>query len=92
MSKIVTVEVCANGTLTRANARALNRVLKTQFSGSTLAADAQAACVAAGVQVRVVAAATLTGKDKAAHTREVTRSRTAQAKRAEARLAAAVAA
>lgn len=92
MSKFITIEACTDGTLTRANARALNRVLGTAFSGSTLVADAEAACAQAGVQVRVVAAASLSGRDKAAHTREVSRSARAQARRVARKTTAAAAA
>lgn len=85
MSKFVTVEVCADGTLTRANARALNRLGAwcNAFSGSTEAAFVAALFDEQGRAYRIVQAATLTGADKGAHTREVNRSRAAQARRAQ---------
>lgn len=85
MSKIITtatVEVCADGTLTRACARALNRAHKTGFSGSTPVVEVRAVLACMHVAVREVPAASLAGKDRAAHTREVSRSRKAQARRA----------
>lgn len=81
MSNTVTIEACANGTITRACARALNRAIGTQLSGSDTVEIALACAEIAGVQVRVIPAAQLKGSDKARHTREVTRSRNAQARR-----------
>lgn len=78
-----TIETCNDGTITRACARMLNRAHGTAFSGSTTAVDACVALDNAGVRTRLIPAATLTGPDKARHTREVTRSRKAQARRAE---------
>lgn len=87
MSKFVQVEVCNDGTITRACARALNRAIGTNLSGSDTVDVALECAEIAGVQVRVVQASALKGADKARHTREVTRSRNAQARR-EARKAA----
>jgi hypothetical protein len=83
MSKIFPVEVTYSGTLTRANARAINRVLGTAFSGSTPADVAINALQDADIAVRLVPAWALAGADKARHTREVNRSRQAQARRVE---------
>jgi len=81
---MLTIEACTNGTITRACARALNRALGTAFSGSTLVDDVLAHVHTLGRDdVRVVGASSLTGQDKARHTREVTRSRNAQARRVE---------
>lgn len=82
----ITIETCNNGTITRASARALNRALAAtdswmRVSGSSTVAVALGFAQARGVQVRTVDAATLAGPDKARHTREVTRSRKAQAAR-----------
>lgn len=90
----LTIEATRNGTITRACARTLNRVIcpcgelrtKTsscagRFSGSTLVADVVAALEGEGIAYRTVDAASLTGADKARHTREITRSRKAQTAR-----------
>lgn len=103
MSKIVvTIEACVNGTITRANARALNRATLamrrahtpgvTPFTGRDEVADVCEILGYLGVECRVVAAASLTGADKARHTREVNRSRNAQARRTERKAEAAFAA
>lgn len=81
----ITIEACNDGTITRACARAINRALATGFSGSTLVDDVLAHMRTAayeGFDFQIVGAASLTGADKARHTREVTRSRKAQARRA----------
>jgi hypothetical protein len=85
---MLTIEACADGTITRANARALNRALAPHgaptYSGTTLVADVVAFLDDTDASVpdyRVVYAAALVGADKGAHTREVTRSRKAQARR-----------
>jgi hypothetical protein len=88
---VVTVEVCVDGTITRACARAVNRAFVAAgvpaefplFSGSSLGDSVVAHASHWGVPVRVVSAASLAGPDKARHTREVTRSRKAQARRME---------
>ena len=80
-----------NGTITRASARAINRVLGSAFSGVSELDDVVRVCADAGVEYRIVGAASLAGTDKARHTREVTRSRKAQARRAERKAAAAAA-
>lgn len=92
MSKFVQVEVCVNGTITRASARVLNRACGTNLSGSDTAAIALECAALAGVQVRVVQAASLSGADKGRHTREVTRARNAQARRVERKAVTAAAA
>jgi bifunctional N-acetylglucosamine-1-phosphate-uridyltransferase/glucosamine-1-phosphate-acetyltransferase GlmU-like protein len=86
---IITIEACANGTVTRANARTLNRALAKfgapTFSGSAFVADVCAWLDATDCSVpdyRVVWAAALAGTDKGRHTREVNRSVQAQARRA----------
>jgi hypothetical protein len=81
MSTTVQVEACVNGTITRASARAINRATGSSLSGTSHWVAAINACAEAGVTYRVVAAASLAGPDKARHTREVTRSRQAQARR-----------
>lgn len=82
MSTIV-VEVCANGTITRACARAINRAIASVPCAPTFSGSSQASAVVSGLEingfaVRTVAAASLAGADKGRHTREVTRSRKAQ--------------
>lgn len=89
MSNTIVVEVTRSQTITRANARMLNRKLGTTMSGSTHVRDALAHIHAQGMTPRLVDAATMSGTDKARHTREVTRSRKAQASR-EARKAEAI--
>lgn len=85
---MLTIEACANGTITRANARLLNRALAKfgapTFSGTSTVAGVCAWFDASDCAVpdyRVVYAASLAGADKARHTREVTRSTKAQARR-----------
>lgn len=91
MNSTVQVEVCVNGTITRASARAINRATGSSLSGSSTAAQAVVACHSAGVTVRYLAAASLSGADKGRHTREVTRSRKAQAARTERKASVALA-
>lgn len=87
----ITIEVCHDGTITRACARTVNaRIrelakrgfdLEPYWSGKS---DAHAlACELddAGIEFRMVDAVALAGADKARHTREVNKSRAAQARR-----------
>lgn len=91
---MLTIEACNDGTITRACARTLNRALAAalpatdsrlgyiaDLSGTTPVELVARFLDAHGLAYRVVAAASLTGADKARHTREVTRSRKAQTAR-----------
>jgi hypothetical protein len=90
MSKIVTIESCENGTITRACARAINRALReagfearATLSGSSRIYTACVSLRGTGLEYREVWAAELAGADKGRHTKEVNRSRAAQARRLE---------
>lgn len=77
----ITIEACNDGTITRACARAINRALGTAYSGTTLIEAVMDDCDRAGVAYAYVAATALAGATKAAHAREIARSRKAQARR-----------
>lgn len=93
MSAFVQIEVCSDGTITRASARAINRAcreagfVECSLSGADAFTGAVKALDVCGLAYRIVQASALKGANKARHTREVTRSRSAQARR-EARKAA----